>query len=363
MLQRVFALPDAGLSKSNRSPTLQALFDIILKTLANWCSKYQKEGNIKGLVIFGYSLDDHLKFLKYPDNILKNYLNNKTSADFQEMVTVYNPQKRVIFLLRRAIDMKDLEKEMKSSCDDALKFVFLYNDVLKNSGIKLINLLVSDQDIDFYQLKCKFCKHQVISMNSLDSSDSFQKWLDKKECHFETDYNPANEKNDFSNDFSAKILGFLASFQFSKEYHFHWTLPSLSENPVTQMAETTILLTFEQLKIVNSPNKHLMIQGCYGSGKSLIALKKAEMTSKTLKQNELLYFICYDSSSMLTADIVSIPNMKLYRNESALKLSDIINDIKKNHPKRKINLIVDEYDAEHLDEPEAKKTKSDIYNR
>ena len=73
------------------------------------------------------------------------------------------------------------------------------------------------------------------------------------------------------------------------------------------------MLTLEQLKIVYSPNKHLMIQGCYGSGKSLIAQKKAEITSKNLKENELLYFISYDSSSMLTTDIVSIPNMKLYR--------------------------------------------------
>ena len=135
MLQRVFTLPDAGFGKSNRNPILRAPFDVILKTMENWCGKYQEEGNIKGLVIFGYSLDDHLKFLKYPDNILKNYLNNKTSADFQEMVTVYNPQKRVIFLLRRAIDKKDLEYEMKSSCDDTLKFVFLYSDILKNSGI------------------------------------------------------------------------------------------------------------------------------------------------------------------------------------------------------------------------------------
>ena len=355
MLQRVFTLPDAGLGKSSRNPIIQAPFDVILKTMENWCNKYQEEGNIKGLVIFGYRLDDHLKFLKYPDNILKNYLNNKTCADFQETVTVYNPQKRVIFLLRRATDKKDLEYEMKSSVDDALKFVFLYNDILKDSGIKLINLLITDQDVDFYQWKCKFCKQQVISINSLDSLGSFQKWLDKKEYYFETDYNPANKKNNFSDNFSSKILGFLASFQFSKEHHFHSTLPSLSDNPVTQMAETTILLTLEQLEIVNSPNKHVMIQGCYGSGKSLIALKKAEMTSKTLKQNELLYFISYDSSSMLTKDIVSIPKMKLYRNESALKLSHIINGIKKKHPKRNINLIVDEYDPEHLDKPEAER--------
>lgn len=36
-----------------------------------------------------------------------------------------------------------------------------------------------------------------------------------------------------------------------------------------------------------------------------------------------------------------------------MKLSKIINNIKKDHPKHHINLIVDEYDAENLDKPEA----------
>ena len=279
MLQRVFTLPDAGMVKSNINSVLQAPFDIIMKTMENWCSKYQEEGNIKGLVIFGYSLDDQLKFLKYPEGILKKHLHNsKTSADFQEMVTVYNPQKRVIFLIRRARNKTDLEDEVNLSINDTLKFVFLYKDILKNSGIKLINLLAIDADVDCYWWRCKFCKQQVISMNSLTSSDLFQEWLRKKEFHFETDYDPYYKNNTFSLDFSAKLLGFLASLQFFKENHFHWRLPSLTENPVTQMAETTILLTLEQLKIVNSPNKHVMIQGCYGSGKSLVALKKAEMT-------------------------------------------------------------------------------------
>ena len=355
MFERVFTLPDVDFSKSNRNPILQAPFDVIMRTMKNWCDKFQEEGDIKGLVIFGYSLDDHLKFLKYSEDILKNYLYNKTYADFQETITVYNPQKKIIFVIRRIREKEDLEHEMKSSLDDILKFVFLYNDILKNSGIKLINLLATDADVDCYRWKCKFCEHQVIPMNSLDSSDSFQKWLEQKECNFETDYHPANKNNTFSFDFSAKLLGFLASFQFSKENHFNWALPSLTDNRSTQMAETTILLTLEQLRIVNSPNKHLMIQGCYGSGKSLVALKKAEMTSKILKPNEIMCFISYDSSSMFTTDIESTVNMKLYRNKSALKLSNIINNIKEAHPEHKINLVVDEYDGEQLDETEAKK--------
>ena len=356
MTERVLSLPDTEFSSNNKNPLLQAPFDIILKTMKNWCGKDQEEGGIKGLVIFGYSLDQHLKFLKYREDILKNYLYDKTYADFQETVTVYNPQKRVVFLIRRARDKKDLEHEMKSSIDDILKFVFLYNDILKNSGIKVINLLITNADVECCRWKCKFCKHQAISLDSLASCDLFEKWLEKEKCNFETDYDPSNKGNTFSFDFSAKVLGFLASFQFSRENPFQWSLPSLTDNPARQMEETTILLTLEQLRIVNSTNKHLMIKGCYGSGKSLVALKKAEMTSKILRQNEILCFISYDSSSMLTVDIESTSSkIKLYRNEGALKLSDIINNIKKDHPQNKINLFIDEYDSEQLDESEATK--------
>ena len=352
--ERVFTLPYADLGNSNTESVAHPPFDIILKTMETWCDK-NKDGNIKGLVIFGYSLDDHLKFLKYPEDILKDHLYNRTYSDFQEFLIVYNPQKRIIFLIRRARDKKDLGQEMKLSTDDMLKFVFLYNDILKNSGIKLINLLVTDADVDCHRWKCKFCKHQIISMRSLASLDTFQEWLERKECNFETDYVPDYKNNTFSIDFSSNLLGFLASFQFSKENHFHWALPSLTNKADRQMMETTILLTLEQLRIANSTNKRLLIKGCYGSGKSLVALKKAEMTAKILKQNEILCFISYDSSSMLTEDIASNSKMKLYRNENALKLSDTINNIKEDHPEHKVNLIVDEYDAEQLDEPEVTK--------
>ena len=353
MTERVFVLPYGDLENSNKKTILQPPFSIILKTMESWCSKYLEKGNINGLVIFGYSLDDHLKFLNYPENIIENYLHNKTDADnnnFQETVTVYNPHKRVIFLIRRA--KQNLLNEMKSSIDDILKFVFLYNDALKSSGIKLINLLVTDAEVTCFGWKCEFCKHQVISIDSLDSCESFQKWLEEKESSFETDYKPRKNEN-FSFDFSAKLLGYLASFQFSKRNHFYEMLPSLTDDSTKQMEEATILLTLEQLQIVHTPNKHIMMQGCYGSGKSIIARKKAEIVSKMLNPNEHLYFISYDSSSMLTVDIKITAGIKLYRNTEALKLSDIINKLKKEHPEQKINLFVDEYDAEQLDEPEA----------
>ena len=99
------------------------------------------------------------------------------------------------------------------------------------------------------------------------------------------------------------------------------------------MEETALLLTLEQLRIVNSPNKHLLIKGCYGSGKSYVALKKTRMTLQILQENEILYFVSYDSSSMLTRDMKSTSKMKFYRNTNALKLS-IIKYIKEYYPEK-----------------------------
>ena len=59
MTERVFVLPYGDLENSNKKTILQPPFSIILKTMESWCSKYLEKGNINGLVIFGYSLDDH----------------------------------------------------------------------------------------------------------------------------------------------------------------------------------------------------------------------------------------------------------------------------------------------------------------
>ena len=47
MLQRVFTLPDAVSGESNRNPILKAPFDIILKTMENWCHKTRKKEILK----------------------------------------------------------------------------------------------------------------------------------------------------------------------------------------------------------------------------------------------------------------------------------------------------------------------------
>ena len=112
-----------------------------------------------------------------------------------------------------------------------------------------------------------------------------------------------------------------------------------------------MLLTPEQKEIIYSDEKHLIIRGPCGSGKSVAACKIMEILLKELeesKKNELVYFICYDSKSALLTEMESIPNLKIHRHEGDKKLNELINDILKETNTENVHLFVDECDGKTL---------------
>ena len=127
------------------------------------------------------------------------------------------------------------------------------------------------------------------------------------------------------------------------------------------MENLTVLLTREQMEIVNSQHNHIIVRGGFGCGKTIIAAALLKKVSETLKNDEKLYFVCYDSRSELLdymtkgAEKVDLTNVTLLRNKDGRKLSEIINGIlEKKESAKKLNFIVDEYNGEDLDESEAK---------
>ena len=79
----------------------------IINTLKNWCycNDNQNKGKMKGLVIYGYSLDKHLKFLRF-ESILENDLFSVNTEELleesEELIIAYNPAEKVILLIRKA---------------------------------------------------------------------------------------------------------------------------------------------------------------------------------------------------------------------------------------------------------------------
>ena len=346
MKEEVFTLPYPDQISYDTKVISQIPFITCLKTMRDWCCKKQKKGTGNGFVVYGYDLYSHLKFLNYPVNILQN---NYFDRSCKEIILVYSQVEKLIFLIRKA-NNGNLDLDIELSTIDMKIFLLVFHDVLERSGIKLINLLATDGEI---HVKCESCKYQVIPMTSLISANAFDKWLEKTKDKFKTSGSYGKIVKEFSCRFAAKILGFLASFQYSTEKPSFIMLPSLSGDPVEQMTET-ILMTREQLDIVYSLQKHLIIKGCYGSGKTIVARKKAETICRLLKDDDSLWYVICDSRSKLGEEIKLNLNIKVFYNERQVPGSVIIQEILKTDSKKgKLNLIFDEFDSETLDETEA----------
>ena len=110
----------------------------------------------------------------------------------------------------------------------------------------------------------------------------------------------------------------------------------------------------------------MIIKRGFGCGKSIIAAAILEKIAESLKNDEKLFHICYDARSESLNKMVN-NNQENYKvtpfpNRDKLKLSKIIDQITKPDRSEKINLVVDEYDGEDLDESEAVKLNNNFSN-
>ena len=224
-----------------------------------------------------------------------------------------------------------------------MKFLLTFFDVLGKSGVKVINLLVTDEGLASYQLKCGSCKHQIISMKSFSSSKSFDLWWDMKEQQFTISVIHRDLNKNFSCDFFARLGVYLAPLQFSR-------------NNSTEKVTGVLKMTPEQTRIVYLPQKHLIIKGSNGSGKTVVACKRAEIIARSMTKNDSLYYIICDSRSMLKEKIQLPPEINIFHNIKQEQESALVEQILDSDSRNgKISLIFDEFYVENLDETKAKK--------
>ena len=332
-------------------PDLETTYITIMKTLKKWCSgNKQNEEEMNGIVIYDYNLDNHLKFLKFPISSSSSFLQcEKLHKESNKLIIAYNPEKKLIFLIRSA-NIESLKCEMERSTIDVMKFILLHFEILKSSGIRVMNLLVTKKEFNDLPLCCESCKQQVISMEQVSSSVDFQNWLTNKNEKFSVSVNCENTNKNFNQDFCAQLLFFLATHGRQTENHFVGMLPSKTDLLREQVEEATFL-TNAHWQIIHSDRMQQIVFGWYDSGVLAVAQKRAELISRKLSSNEILYFICCDSKSQLLTDQKKKSGMKLIWNSNLRNLWDIIKEIlEENETKQKIHLVAVEYDLEELND-------------
>ena len=339
MSEGVFSIPYLDENISGTEPFLNDQIISIMNTMKDWCCKNECEEILKGFVIYGYNLDSHLKLLKFPENVLQDHV-YETSYDSHEMVIVYNAVIQVILLIRIA-QGECLENVVKLSTNDMIKFVLAFHDVLDKSGAKLINLVVTEEGVN-YQSKCESCKQQIISIKIFSSSEVYQRWWMKKKQNFGISVIHMNLNKKFSFALSAKALGFVTFFQLSSENQSQGTFPC-----------KTIYMTPDKTKILYSPPKH--IDGCPGLGKSVVPSKKTEILISRLQPNKSLHDKVCDSRQKLGEEIQLNPKLGICMVMTKPEITTIEQLLTEDTDQSKLNLIFDEFDSEVLKEFLAKK--------
>ena len=329
-------------------------FKEIVKTMEHWCRKTNNSSNSKGLVLHSFSVVRHLEHFGFTREALKKSFKIEQVSEVP-VIVVYNPQENVFLLIRNA-ESQDLATDIKLGLDDLKMFILLFNDNLKDSNMKLISLVVTDKEDDLDKLQCPDCTNNVLSLEIFKDPVIFENWWEDKSLHFERE-TMENINSDYINSFLAKITGTAASTFIYGKY-----IPTMTEKSDEQMENLAVLLTREQMEIVYSQHKHVIVRGGFGCGKTIIAAAMLKKISESLKTDEKLYYICYDSRSELLEQVTQdaekkgVANVIPFHNEEGRNLSEIIKGIlKKNENKKKINFIVDEYDGEDLDEVEAQR--------
>ena len=305
----------------------------------------------KRIVLHSFSVFRHLKHFGFTRESLQRSLKIRAFSELPVTI-VYNPQENVLLLIRNAKN-QDLANDIKLGLDDLKMFILLCSDKLKGSNMKLISLVVTGKEHDF-KSKCTNCINNVLSLETFKDLPTFENWYENRAMYFEKE-SMENINARFINFFLAKITGAVAATFIYGEY-----MPAMAVRPNEKMENFSVLLTRQQMGILYSQHKHLIVKGGFGCGKTIIAAAMLKKISESLRNDEKLYYICYDARSELLTQIKkdvhnkTVSNITPYHNKEKRNLSEIMRDVlQQNERKKKLNFVVDEYDGEDLDESEA----------
>ena len=147
-------------------------FKSIANIMSEWCNETNDLSNIKGLVLHSFSIVKHLFRLGFTKKILQDCLQIQNFSE-APIIVVYNPREKALLLLRKA-QSKKLATHIALSMNDLKLFILLFHNVLVNSGMKLVPLVVTDEEINPDNSDCQLCLDHVLSLKEFPDSEKFK---------------------------------------------------------------------------------------------------------------------------------------------------------------------------------------------
>ena len=346
--------------------------DIIMNTFSFLCS----ESKGRGFVFKNYDIVKHLEFLGYTKVPLLGAAPTSKNISY----IAYIEQKNTIFICEKVSNGSSMHQCLKNITTMVKYVLTLFDKEIQASRVTVIGLLIRENGKQEKSVKCNFCRLFSLSSKEFESPAALKDWWKSIE-NYEGWWNLVHRKkqNKLLGNLAAEILCFMAAQEKG--------LPSLTDDKSEQFKQSYFLYTPQQMDIHFSDAKHVVIQGSYGSGKSILGLKKLEMISKNSGLDEKIIYINFDCKSnlhicmeknikeytgissrkiKLTNNIQAIlgspdQSIYVYHNSAGEKLSAILQEtLRLNRStseltKTNYHVIVEEYDGETLSHDEAAK--------
>ena len=352
-----------------------------IQILIVWCA-ISNSGDAKnnqedatGLIFRNYNLKNHLNFCGITDDNIKSIFKFKnfeeklkTQENIQKFL-VFNPSEKVILIIRM-VESKhqgQLNDEVGHCIDEVTLLSFLLKDELKDSGVIVTGLVVYSGENTHRKTGCIDCDNFIVSGKIFDSVHDFdnfwKKFINQHKFERFASKLKARNKSDKGSLFesvASQMVGYLAHLQFKiSKISEKPVLPVTEEEPAGNVKQAELLLDKYQMEIAYSDEKRILLTGNYGTGKTVVALKKLELLYEGLKEEDVIYYVNFAGKSQLHLEIMeknkTKEKVKVIKGGTSLSniiSSKILPDEKKNNTEN-VHLIVDEYDSQDLSKKES----------
>ena len=328
---------------------------INLEVMKAWCSK---SNNKQGLILPNYRLMELFDFCGITIAQVTKILNMKDFSKNDRRLLVFNASCSILVIIRVALD-GNLKDEINECMNDVNMLCLLLADELLRSGVVVTGLVTHLGNNPHVENKCYNCQDLVVSKEVFESVEIFDEfWKCRKDHKCFRLMKTRSRERDKENVFeaiSSKLLACMA--QFPHEIGKDPILPSTLEDAAKNFNQKPFFLTPDQMEIAYCKEKRILLRGDYGSGKTIIALKKIDLLVSELRDRDMIYYINFDSCYWSRKQFSKLnPNIIVLNGFCTLtrmiKYGILSN--KKFNNANNIHLVVDEYNAESLTKKESK---------